>query len=33
MAGVRDSLEFTHPIDIDGAWKKVHCVICHDPLY
>jgi nitrate/TMAO reductase-like tetraheme cytochrome c subunit len=33
MAGVRDSLEFIHPIDIGGAWKEVHCVICHDPLY
>ena len=33
MGGVRDSLEFKHPIDIGGAWKEVHCVDCHNPLY
>ena len=33
MAGVRDSLEFIHPIDIGETWKEVHCVDCHDPLY
>jgi hypothetical protein len=33
MAGVRDSLEFIHPIDIGDAWKEFHCVECHDPLY
>ncbi|KPL13737.1 MAG: cytochrome C [Bacteroides sp. SM23_62] len=33
MAGVRDSLEFIHPIDIGEAWKEFHCVDCHRYLY
>jgi hypothetical protein len=33
MTGVRDSLEFIHPIDIGDAWKEFHCVECHRYLY
>jgi nitrate/TMAO reductase-like tetraheme cytochrome c subunit len=33
MGGIRDSLEFRHPVDIDEAWKEYHCVECHSPLY
>ncbi|MFC2116495.1 NapC/NirT family cytochrome c [Bacteroidota bacterium] len=33
LAGVVDSLEFIHPIDIDGAWKEYHCAECHQYLY
>jgi nitrate/TMAO reductase-like tetraheme cytochrome c subunit len=30
---IRDSLEFTHPVDIGGVWKEYHCVECHRTLY
>jgi hypothetical protein len=32
-SGVRDSLEFKHPVDIGEAWKEFHCVDCHESLY
>lgn len=32
-ANVRDSLEFTHPIDIGTAWKEANCSECHLYLY
>ena len=32
-AGVMDSLEFIHPVDIEGAWKEYHCAECHRYLY
>ncbi len=32
-AGVTDSLEFIHPVDIEGAWKEYHCAECHRYLY
>ena len=32
-SGVRDSLEFVHPVDIGGAWKEFHCAECHRYLY
>jgi hypothetical protein len=31
--GVSDSLEFIHPVDIDQAWKEMHCSDCHQALY
>jgi hypothetical protein len=31
--GVRDSLEFIHPVDIGEAWKEFHCSECHQSLY
>jgi hypothetical protein len=28
-----ESLEFRHPVDIDGAWKEMACTDCHRYLY
>lgn len=33
MVGVRDTLEFQHPVDIGEAWKEYQCVECHRYLY
>ncbi|HEC44205.1 MAG TPA: cytochrome C [Bacteroides sp.] len=33
MVGIRDSLEFVHPIDIGDAWQEFHCSECHQYLY
>jgi hypothetical protein len=30
---VNSSLEFHHPVDIDDAWKEMHCSDCHGALY
>ncbi len=30
---IRDSLEFSHPIDIGTAWKEANCSECHLYLY
>jgi hypothetical protein len=30
---VDQSLEFTHPVDIDEAWKEMTCADCHRNLY
>ncbi len=32
-ANTGESLEFQHPVDIDGAWKTEHCSLCHSALY
>ncbi|MBI9068762.1 MAG: NapC/NirT family cytochrome c [Salinivirgaceae bacterium] len=33
VAYYNESLEFHHPIDIDGAWKEALCSECHRYLY
>jgi len=33
MAGDKTSLEFRHPVNIKGKWKKVACVKCHKNLF
>jgi hypothetical protein len=33
VAKFNDSLEFKHPVDIDGAWKEIMCSECHRYLY
>ncbi|MBU8891673.1 MAG: NapC/NirT family cytochrome c [Bacteroidales bacterium] len=33
IAFVNDSLEFIHPVDIEGVWKEELCMECHRYLY
>ena len=33
MAGVKANLEFKHPTNIKGKWKKAACVKCHKNLF
>jgi nitrate/TMAO reductase-like tetraheme cytochrome c subunit len=33
MVGLNQSLEFQHPVDIEGAWKDYLCIDCHRYLY
>ncbi|MDA3891591.1 MAG: NapC/NirT family cytochrome c [Salinivirgaceae bacterium] len=33
VAKFNESLEFKHPVDIDGAWKEMNCSECHRYLY
>lgn len=33
MTSVRETLEFSHPIDIGTAWKEANCSECHKYLY
>lgn len=33
LTNIRDSLEFTHPVDIGTAWKEANCSECHKYLY
>lgn len=33
LTGIRDSLEFEHPVDIGTAWKEANCSDCHRYLY
>jgi hypothetical protein len=33
FTGVRDSLEFVHPVDIGTAWYEANCSECHRYLY
>jgi hypothetical protein len=33
LTGVRDALEFNHPVDIGTAWKEMNCAECHKYLY
>ncbi len=32
-ASLQDTLEFKHPVDIDGVWKESNCSKCHRYLY
>jgi hypothetical protein len=33
LTNVRDTLGFTHPVDIGTAWKEANCSECHKYLY
>jgi hypothetical protein len=33
LTNVRETLEFTHPVDIGTAWKEANCSECHKFLY
>lgn len=33
FTGIRESLEFEHPVDIGTAWKEANCSECHRYLY
>jgi len=33
VAPFNESLEFMHPVDIDGAWQEANCSECHRYLY
>lgn len=33
ITNVRDTLEFSHPVDIGTAWKEANCSECHRYLY
>jgi hypothetical protein len=33
LTTIRESLEFSHPVDIGTAWKEANCSECHKYLY
>jgi hypothetical protein len=33
LTNIRNTLEFTHPVDIGTAWKEANCSECHKYLY
>jgi hypothetical protein len=33
LTNIRETLEFTHPVDIGDAWKEANCSDCHKFLY
>jgi len=33
MTTVKESLAFTHPVDIENAWKEMNCSECHNKPY
>jgi hypothetical protein len=33
LTNIRETLEFTHPVDIGTAWKEANCSECHKYLY